>query len=284
MVKKGSLTKKTKDKFDKINLDEFKKFWATHNDTEVELKFDLSYKQYKKYCELNNIVKTKERFIFLQERTRQEVYGDPHYRNSQKALKTREERYGSSSYHNIEKMKETNLKRYGHEYGFNYDKSKITCLEKYGYEYCSQNEDIKTKARTTNLERYGVVHPVQLSEFRSKMRSKYLYKGINFDSGWELAYYIWLVDNNLNFEYHPQDYFIYQSEDGEHRYQPDFLVENLYVEIKSKYFLEKKEYLDKINFIKNNNIKIITEPEIYFYLDYVKDNYGDNYLHSFKNV
>ena len=37
----------------------------------------------------------------------------------------------------------------------------------------------------------------------------YCYNNVMFDSSWELAYYIWLKDNNINFEYKG---FVSQSE------------------------------------------------------------------------
>ncbi len=55
----------------------------------------------------------------------------------------------------------------------------------------------------------------------------YTYKGIHFDSSWELAYYIWLTDHNKQFIYHPKHYMDYMDEGINRVYQPDFLVDIL---------------------------------------------------------
>lgn len=47
---------------------------------------------------------------------------------------------------------------------------------------------------------------------------------MNFDTAPELAYFIWLKDNNINFEYHPEKFFEYSFNDTIRRYFPDFRV------------------------------------------------------------
>ena len=56
--------------------------------------------------------------------------------------------------------------------------SKVDVLAKYGYESAMQNPEIRKKAQ-----------------------ARYSYNGISFDSSWELAYFIWLTDNGVDFEY-----------------------------------------------------------------------------------
>ena len=51
---------------------------------------------------------------------------------------------------------------------------------------------------------------MQSPDIRRKAKSKYFYNGIFFDSKPELAYYIWLVDNDYAFEYHPSTAFTYE--------------------------------------------------------------------------
>lgn len=40
------------------------------------------------------------------------------------------------------------------------------------------------------MERYGVENPTQVASIRAGERSRYEYDGINFDSSWEIAFYI----------------------------------------------------------------------------------------------
>lgn len=46
-----------------------------------------------------------------------------------------------------------------------------------------------------------------------------------FDSAPEIAYYIWLTDHNIDFEYHPMNKNMKFLIDGkEYYYEPDFLI------------------------------------------------------------
>lgn len=52
-----------------------------------------------------------------------------------------------------------------------------------------------------------------------------MYNGIIFDSAPELAFYIWLRDHNIQFEYQPKDHLIKYEVDGViHTYYPDFFL------------------------------------------------------------
>lgn len=99
---------------------------------------------------------------------------------------------------------------------------------------------------------------------------KYKYDGQIFDSSWELAYYIWLKDNNINFEYHTikLEYYI---NGNKHLYLPDFKLGNQLVEIKSNYILEKYTPIEKLQCMLDNSVNIITKNEIKPYLIYCKE-------------
>lgn len=62
---------------------------------------------------------------------------------------------------------------------------------------------------------------------------------MNFDSIYEIAYYIWLKDHNTAFEYEPIVKFKYVYDGKEHWYMPDFLVDGHYVEIKGDHFFKE---------------------------------------------
>ena len=107
-----------------------------------------------------------------------------------------------------------------------------------------------------------------------------------------LAFYIWLIDNNIDFIYQPKCLW-YLSDDGKkHRYLPDFLINNEYIEIKGNHLIDnnnnlinprtQKILIEKTKCLKDNNVKIINENDIKKYLEYINDHYGIKYLDSFK--
>lgn len=238
-----------------------------------------------------------------------------------KIKNTKLEKYGDENYVNVEKTKKTCLEKFGTTSPLSNkecrEKGKKTCLEKFGSyhfmktekgvskmkntklkRYKDENFNNVEKAKKTCLEKYGVEHPSQLKEIRDKCRSKYLFNGQYFDSSWELAYYIWLSDNNYEFIYHPDIFFEYETvKDNKivlHKYFPDFLVENKLIEIKGDDQLKNGTMIDKLNSNKNyiakakyecmlkHNIIIFNSKEIKQYLNYVSNKYGKNYLKSFK--
>jgi hypothetical protein len=164
------------------------------------------------------------------------------------------------------------------------EKSENTQLKKY-----NSNNFIGTdKYKETMLELYNCVNPDYNEELFSSMRSKYKYNNRNFDSSWELAYYIWLTDHKINFEYHPRSISYYWIGDRKtHKYYPDFLINGKdYVEIKSP-ILYKRMKTDigslenaKYNRMVGLNVEIITDCTKY--IDYIKATYSTNYLKAFR--
>lgn len=120
---------------------------------------------------------------------------------------------------------------------------------------------------------------------------KYTYDNLYFDSSWELAYYVWLKDHNVLFVYKP-GFLVYMDKNNiEHKYFPDFYVEDHYVEIKGDHlFTESGELgirgkpndIDKFNYILNIGGEIIGSTKIRKYLKYVKEKYGKDFLKSLK--
>ena len=272
--------------------------------------------------------------------TNLERYGVENYAQTEeckeKIKKTSLEKYGVENYAQTEeckeKFKQDNLEKYGVPFYKQTEefkeKSKQTCLEKYGTPYSSQAEEVKEKARQTNLERYGVSSYSQTPEFLEKTKQtclerygvenyaqsedyqktaykKYKYKGMNFDSSWELAYHIFNEDHNIPTIRLPQsiEYFL---NDKSHHYFPDFLVGNQLIEIKSPEMLnedyslkplwkdlnecqteEEKQHLynlcaAKTQCMRENNVQILSRKEIKPYLKYIRDTYGKDYLKQFK--
>jgi hypothetical protein len=204
------------------------------------------------------------------------------------------------------KIRATNRERYGVDYGFSSDsvkqKIKDTCLEKYGVENPFQDKNIikniKKKSEETMRKRYGVKKPCQLREVRIKAQQKYIYNNIGFDYSWELAYYIYLKDNNIDFEFQPDLNIFYEANGASHKYFPDFKIGQRLIEIKGNQFIDKdgnltnpykrmtkksKELLcAKQKCMKDNNVELILLDDIKPYIEYINNKYGKQYLSSFK--
>ena len=274
----------------------------------------------------NNIEKTKQTCL--------EKYGVDHYSKSndfkEKFKEICQERYGVNAPAQCpeiyQKVKNTCLEKYGIE---NYakteefkEKFKETCLEKYGTENPMQNKEIQQKSINTCLEKYnvstylkspnfraqsiktclekyGVDHISRSHEIQKHSKQKYTYNGLHFDSSWELAYYIWLIDHKIDFEYQPNINFIYFANNKEHFYYPDFKIDNELIEIKGDHFFDKdgnfrcpfnilnekiqNEYKAKYQCMLDNNIKIFRKNEIRNIMYYIEKIYGKHYLKQFKN-
>ena len=197
------------------------------------------------------------------------------------------------------------------------EKTKKTCLEKYGSESPLGNKDINKKAHATfkkrygtastfafnstrqksmqtMLERYGVELPGFSSEIMRKAHGKYSLGNETFDSSWELAYYIWLRDNNYDFEYHPNIKFEFIFNDKVHYCFPDFKVNDKIIEIKGAHFIDESGfwknpyeknlsglYEAKHQCLLKNNVEIITDCTEQ--LNYIKEKYGKGFIQNCKN-
>lgn len=230
-----------------------------------------------------------------QKQTMIEKYGvDNIFRNKEYIKTCCQKRFGRdnifSGKDGIKLAEEGMLKKYGVRRALEKEefkeKVKRTSLERYGVENYGITEEHTTRMQQTNLEKYGTKHAPSLN---------YIYNGISFDSSWELAFWIYCQDNNIAIERETKA-FPYVYQDKTHYYIPDFLLnQEQFVEIKGDYFLDENQNLKKVfdgqdedkiqaknTCMKNNNIRIISSPEINKYLDYINETYGKNYLLQFK--
>lgn len=246
---------------------------------------------YRKYCRK---CKTK---LYCQEH-----YNCDNYRQTQQYKDSYKNtcliKYGKESVNQVEEIKqkkiETNLNKTGYKWPLLNPKIKEqieqTNLEKYGTKKVNFGSEYATlKSQETCLSKYGVPFPMQCKEIQDKCQRKYIYDSIYFDSSYELAYYIWLKDHNINFEYHTS-ILEYKIKNETHFYFPDFKVNGEYIEIKGSHLIDEnmnlihpktKEILkEKTQCLKDNNVKIITDCSKY--IEYIKTKYGVNYINSFK--
>lgn len=122
----------------------------------------------------------------------------------------------------------TREKKYGKGNLTNYKKTAETCLRLYGHRSVWGNPSIHKKCIDKTIELHGSPNP----------GNKYELDGFKFDSKPELAFYIWLRDNCIDFICKPSISFEYEHEGKTHRYFPDFIVEGQVVEVKGDHFFK----------------------------------------------
>ena len=179
------------------------------------------------------------------------------------------------------------------------EKQKQTMKKRYGG-YTLQSKELRTKVDNTIKQIYGTVNIRNSKYYIEKyehfkddlyknLKRLYYYDNQYFDSSWEVAYYIWLKDNNIEFIYHPKPGLKYISENKEHTYYPDFLVNGKYIEIKGDQFFNKDGSIimksqfdiDKWNCVLSNAI-LYRKKDILKYIQYVNKKYGKMYIRQFK--
>lgn len=99
------------------------------------------------------------------------------------------------------------------------------------------------------------------------------YKGYYCDSSWELAYVIYNLDHNISFIRNEQ-LFPYEFEGKQHKYKPDFIEGDTYVEIKG-YFTEQVRAKEKAFPFK---LKYLDKNTIRPYLEYAERVYGKDFI------
>lgn len=114
-----------------------------------------------------------------------QIYGNPKFKNTEKAKITTLERYGDANFRNVDKQKATCLERYGVESTLLVkefqDKAKNTILEKYGVTTIAESPVIKSSIKQTMVQRYGGTGK-QVKEFKQKAEEtcKRLYGNAHF--------------------------------------------------------------------------------------------------------
>lgn len=261
-----------------------------------EINNKISYK-------LSHRTEEEKRLSFeKKQQTCLEKYGDKNYNNREQTSLTMLERYGGTSTLSSSlktKVQETNLEKYG---GISpmcstdiQNKQIKTYIENNGgMGFASKN--VQEKFKKNYKEKYGVIHSSQNPIVRKKQASKYKFENINFDSKPEIEYYIWLRDNNINFEYQPNVKFEYSYNGKIHYYIPDFKINEEFIELKGLHFFKNYDtnevminpfnrtldeaYEAKHQCMIKNNVKIITDFSEFE--NYVNEKYGKDYIKQFK--
>jgi len=161
-------------------------------------------------------------------------------------------------------------------------KIKNTCLERYGVENAAKTEENRAKIKNT----WASKSAEELYEIKQKSWKKYVFDDLYFDSSWELCYYIWCKDHNIDI-LQPKITLTYEADGKLHKYLPDFLVNGRLVEIKSDYLFEQMQIPETLDSAKyecmlKNNVQILMHDDVKEMVDYVKEQYGISYIEQFK--
>lgn len=103
------------------------------------------------------------------------------------------------------------------------------------------------------------------------------YCGIWCDSSWELAYIVYNLNHNISVVRN-NDKFPYIYNNRVKYYYPDFIVDNEYIEIKG---YKSSEWYCKLNSFPYR-IKVLYKDDIQYYLKYVIDLYGEDFIKLYK--
>ena len=102
------------------------------------------------------------------------------------------------------------------------------------------------------------------------------YKGYHCDSSWELAYLMYHLDNNISIERNNNKFFEYQYEGRVHKFFPDFIIDNTFIEIKG---MDSEQCQAKVrDFPADVSFKILFYEEIKPYLEYAESTYGKEFF------
>lgn len=195
----------------------------------------------------------------------------------EKTEQTNIKKYGCADCRRSKQAKQTNLLRYGSENpaAFGSTLYKQGMINKYGVDNPQKVTSIKHKTEQTCLRKYGVRNPAQNLEIRQKTeRRHYRYNGINFDSSWELAVWIYFTDHNINIEREPIK-LPYYDNNKLHYYFPDFRIYGQLVEIKASWRLQRLIGTKKYDCMIANKVIIWEDEQIQPFLQYCENKYND---------
>ena len=100
------------------------------------------------------------------------------------------------------------------------------------------------------------------------------YHGIECDSGWELAFVLYHLAQGSNIKRNNKS-FSYQFNGAIHHYYPDFIIDNVYYEIKG---YKDERFFEKVRqFPVNEKLVVIDASTIDTYINFAVKTYGENF-------
>lgn len=156
-------------------------------------------------------------------------------------------------------------------------------------ESCKNSIKVKESHKTKQFkEKHSEIMRDRIKN--GELMVRYNYNGVSFMSLPEFAYYKFLEDNNLQFEYQCEP-IIYEVNGVEKKYIPDFKVEGTYVEIKGPHLIkdghlwnpfDKCFMPEKERCIIENHVVILTKNDYTQYVDWFIEKYGTDFISKFK--
>lgn len=99
------------------------------------------------------------------------------------------------------------------------------------------------------------------------------YKGFYCQSSWELAFVVYCLDHQIKIERNLKS-FTYIFEEKEHKYYPDFYVNEEYIEIKGYKDKKCKAKIEQFT----EKLRVLEKDDMKTYVDYVTEKYGENFI------
>lgn len=143
----------------------------------------------------------------------------------------------------------------------------------------------KRKNKTCSKGCLDKLHSLEMKEkykkgiYHTNVRYRYKYGtycGVHCDSSWELAFVLYLKDHNIAFTRNSNDFFEYTYQEELHSFFPDFIIDNVYYEIKN--YVSELTEAKKRCFPADKQLKILYYNDMKVYLDYAKQTYGKDFF------
>ena len=280
----------------------------TENTTAEEIK---NYKKVEFVCKSCGLASTRSVRMFLpdkklicsnclREESVKEKYGETHIARvksiTAKKQATMIQRYGCVNPSHNKEINKKKSKTWKSHQEKNLNAIKKGMLGKYGVDNASKIESVrwrKSRAFRNSSRKFKAKnsHAIYRPDYHYK--SIYIYNNLKFDSSWELAFYIYCIDNNNNI-IRETCFFTYNCNGTDYSYFPDFRVDGSLVEIKGLQFFENRnpngrminpfdrsldeKFEAKHQCMIKNGIQIITDCSKY--ISYVAQVYGADFLKS----
>lgn len=234
---------------------------------------------------------TIEEKLARKEKFRKTVASDPDFykKREEKIKQTNLEKYGEEHFTNVEKRKQTNLEKYGHSCSLHGEEARKKTLATWEKNFNGINPSQRKEQREaiskanrenaltrieklhqTCLKKYGASTYLNSEEGMKRRRSRYFYDGEQFDSSYELIFYLYHRELKHNIIRLPKKLqFIFENK--YHDYYPDFEIDGVLYEVKGPHFFKNGVLINpydrsqdnfsaaKYECMTNNNIKIVKD-------------------------
>jgi hypothetical protein len=138
----------------------------------------------------------------------------------------------------------------------------------------------KKKKATTKTPKVNTPLITEYTGFNKKRRSKHkkgAYKGHWCDSSWELAWVIYHLDHNIQFERNIEKFpYIYRKR--KYKWLPDFIINGTFIEIKGWMTKRNQAKIDCFQM----PLIVLRYQDLKPILKYVADKYGKDFINLYE--